>query len=76
MIEEQKLAAVTKQMAIEEKLKTIDHLQAQLSQVEALQNTENEATNVLKQMMAQGFVQRDENGNWGPGPNVNQTQGQ
>ena len=27
-------------------------------------------------MMNAGFVQRDSNGVWGPGPNVSQTQGQ
>ena len=75
-IEEQKLEAMTKQQAIEDKLKTIDHLQQQLAEVQGMQNAENEATRVLQDMMNAGFVQRDSNGVWGPGPNVSQTQAQ
>ena len=75
-IEDEKLAALTKAAAIEDKLKSIDRLQAQLSDMKAQQQEDNEAERILSQMMDQGFVQRDENGQWGPGPNASLTDGQ
>ena len=75
-IEEEKLEALTKAAAIEDKLKSIDRLQAQLSDMKAQQQEDNEAERILSQMMDQGFVQRDENGQWGPGPTAGLTDGQ
>ena len=75
-IEDEKLEALTKAAAIEDKLKSIDRLQAQLSDMKAQQQEDNEAERILSQMMDQGFVQRDESGQWGPGPNASLTQGQ
>ena len=61
-IEDEKLEALTKAAAIEDKLKSIDRLQAQLSDMKAQQQEDNEAERILSQMMDQGFVQRDESG--------------
>ena len=70
MILDDKAAALAKEQAIQDKLNTIDRLQQQLAEVQSAQQAENEAERVLSQMLDAGFVQRNENGEWGPGPNA------
>ena len=59
---------MTKQQAIEDKLKTIERLQQDLAEVRAQQMSPSEAQRVLADMLQAGFVERDANGEWQAGP--------
>ena len=66
-IEEEKADALTKQQAIEEKLAFLETLVQENAALKAKQEGPNEAELVLSQMLEAGYVQRDGEGNWGPG---------
>ena len=44
--------------------------------LKAKQEAPNEAEHVLTQMLEAGYVQRDGEGNWGPGAGFSQTKGE
>jgi DNA-binding IclR family transcriptional regulator len=69
-IEDESLAALTKQQAIEEKLALFEKLKVENAQLKAQPETGSEAERVLSNMLQAGFVQREADGSWGPGPNA------
>ena len=69
-IEDDNLAAATKQQAVEEKLQLIERLQQENAELKAKSPPVEEAQRILTQMLEAGFVERDEQGAWGPGPNA------
>ena len=73
-IEDDKLEALTKQQAIEEKLLLIARLQQENAELKAKSPPVEEAQVILTQMLDQGFVHRDEDGKWGPGPGADPSQ--
>ena len=66
-IEDDKLEALTKQHAIEEKLNLIARLQQENAELKAKSPPVEEAQVILTQMLEQGFVHRDDDGKWLPG---------
>ena len=75
-IEQDKLEALTKQQAIEEKLALFDKIVAENAKFKAQPELGSKAEKVLSQMLDAGFVQRDASGEWIPGPNAATHQGQ
>ena len=69
-------AALSKAQAVEEKLALLEKLKVENAHLKAQPEVGSEAERVLSNMLDAGFVMRDSNGEWGPGPNVNQTMGQ
>ena len=67
---------MTKQQAIEEKLALFEKMKVENAHLKALPEVANEAEQVLTNMLNAGFVQRNDNGVWGPGPNASPSGGQ
>ena len=67
---EAKAAALAKEQAIQDKLKTIERLQQELAVVAAKQAEAVKAQDTIADMLNAGFLKIDENGNYAPGPNV------
>ena len=76
-IEDDKVAALVKAEAIEEKLKMLDQVIKENAEIKANQEQQkSEAENVVSHLIDQGLIHKDNNGTWGPGPNAGQTLGQ
>ena len=73
-IEDAKVSALAKEQAVQDKLKTIDRLQAQLAEVQAQQQVYQKDQEALGNMLQAGFLARDENGNYVPGEAISESQ--
>ena len=73
-IKEEKLAAVTKAQAIEDKLKALERLVEENAELKQQQEAGMKAQQALQSMMESGFVGMDENGTYVPGQAVTQSQ--
>jgi molecular chaperone GrpE (heat shock protein) len=69
-IEDQKAAALAKEEAIQDKLKTIDRLHIELQKVSAAQEANQKNEEAIQSMLQAGFIAPDGNGGYMPGPNV------
>ena len=73
-IEDAKVSALAKEQAVQDKLKTIDRLQAQLAEVQAQQQVYQKDQEALANMLSTGFLARDENGNYVLGEAISESQ--
>ena len=64
-----KAAALAKEEAIQDKLKTIDRLHLELQKVQAAQEAHNKNEEAIQSMLNTGFIAPDGNGGYMPGPN-------
>ena len=65
---EAKAAALVKELAIQDKLKTIERLQQELAVVSAKQAEAVKAQDTINEMLSAGFLMVSEDGGYVPGP--------
>ena len=65
---EAKAAALAKEQAIQDKLKTIERLQQELAVVAAKQAEAVKAKDTIAEMLSAGFLMVSEDGSYVPGP--------
>ena len=73
-IKDEKFEALTKQQAIEDKLKALERIVEENAELKQQQEAGMKAQQALQSMMESGFVGVDESGNYIPGQNVTQSQ--
>ena len=66
-IEDQKMEAIAKHQAIQDKLASYDQLKQELESFKQQAEENAEASEVIENMLLQGFVERDEDGGIIPG---------
>ena len=73
-IDQQKLEALTKQQAIEYKLKNLERLIEENAELKQQQEAGAKAQQTLQTMFDGGFIDVDENGEYVPGQALSQSQ--
>ena len=74
-IETERLEALTRQQAIEDKLKNLERLMEENAELKQQQEAGTKAQQAIQQMLSTGYIGVDQNGDYCPGEGQSQTEG-